>query len=80
MSDIFVQVIGNKLQKSITKATRTFDKNMESFTLINKIHNHMEMKIDTQVKSVIENIKYISENVVEGSKFISMYTLSGFYI
>lgn len=51
MSDIFVRVIGHKTQKNIAKASKKFDKDMETFTLINKLHR-MEVKIDSQIKSV----------------------------
>ncbi|XP_043278291.1 conserved oligomeric Golgi complex subunit 8 [Venturia canescens] len=50
MSDIFVHVIGNKMRKNIALATKKFDKDMETFTLINKLHR-IDVKTDTQIKS-----------------------------
>ncbi|KAK0076618.1 hypothetical protein PV325_005087 [Microctonus aethiopoides] len=50
MSDIFVQVISKKLQKNITRTTKKFDKDMETFTLINKLHR-TNIKTEPQIKS-----------------------------
>ncbi|XP_078037313.1 conserved oligomeric Golgi complex subunit 8 [Augochlora pura] len=46
MSDIFVRVIGEKFESNIRKTTKRFEKDMESFTLINKIQR-TNMKINT---------------------------------
>nr|XP_033332797.1 conserved oligomeric Golgi complex subunit 8 [Megalopta genalis] len=46
MSDIFVRVIGEKFESSVRKTTKKFEKDMESFTLINKIQR-TNMKINT---------------------------------
>ncbi|XP_076682070.1 conserved oligomeric Golgi complex subunit 8 [Andrena cerasifolii] len=50
MSDIFVRVIGEKFESSVLKTTKKFEKDMESFTLINKTQR-TNIKINTTVKS-----------------------------
>ncbi|KAK9306651.1 hypothetical protein QLX08_002730 [Tetragonisca angustula] len=50
MSDIFVRVIGEKFESSVRKTTKKFEKDMESFTLINKIQK-TNIKMPTTVKS-----------------------------
>lgn len=50
MSDIFVRVIREKFESSVRKATKKFEKDMESFTLINKTQK-TNIKINTTVKS-----------------------------
>ncbi|XP_017886598.1 conserved oligomeric Golgi complex subunit 8 [Ceratina calcarata] len=50
MSDIFVRVIREKFDASIRKATKKFEKDMESFTLINKTQR-TNIKMATSVKS-----------------------------
>ncbi|XP_076644361.1 conserved oligomeric Golgi complex subunit 8 [Halictus rubicundus] len=51
MSDIFVRVIGEKFESSIRKTTKKFEKDMESFTLINKIQRTNIKVNTTTVKS-----------------------------
>ncbi|XP_031834230.1 conserved oligomeric Golgi complex subunit 8 isoform X2 [Nomia melanderi] len=50
MSDIFVHVIGEKFESSIHKTTKKFEKDMESFTLINKIQR-TNIKVNAVIKS-----------------------------
>ncbi|XP_008543468.1 conserved oligomeric Golgi complex subunit 8 [Microplitis demolitor] len=50
MSMIFIQVISSKFIKNVNSATKKFDKDMETFTLINKIHR-TDIKAETQIKS-----------------------------
>ncbi|XP_063990637.1 conserved oligomeric Golgi complex subunit 8 [Diachasmimorpha longicaudata] len=50
MSDIFVRVIGGRFQKSVYKTTRRFEKDMETFTLINKLHR-LDVKVESPGKS-----------------------------
>ncbi|XP_054009594.1 conserved oligomeric Golgi complex subunit 8 [Hylaeus anthracinus] len=59
MSDIFVRVIGEKFESSIRKTTKKFEKDMESFTLINKTYR-TNIKINTTIKS-----EYPPEQLVE---------------
>lgn len=56
MCDIFVRVIGEKFESSVRKTTKKFEKDMESFTLINKIQK-TNVKMTTIIKSVS---KYLS--------------------
>lgn len=56
MCDIFVRVIGEKFETSVRKTTKKFEKDMESFTLINKIQK-TNIKMTTTIKSVS---KYLS--------------------
>lgn len=51
MSDIFVRIIGEKFESTVRKTTKKFEKDMESFTLINKIHK-TNIKMTTTIKSV----------------------------
>lgn len=37
MSHIFISEIGNKFETTVRRATRKFEKDMETFTLINKL-------------------------------------------
>lgn len=50
MSDIFVRVIGEKFESSVHKTTKKFEKDMESFTLINKSQK-TNVKMTTTIKS-----------------------------
>ncbi|XP_034936547.1 conserved oligomeric Golgi complex subunit 8 [Chelonus insularis] len=50
MSDIFIQVVSNKFQKNIHQATKKFEKDMETFTLINKLHR-TDLKNDAPIRS-----------------------------
>ncbi|CAG5099895.1 Similar to Cog8: Conserved oligomeric Golgi complex subunit 8 (Drosophila melanogaster) [Cotesia congregata] len=50
MSTIFIQVISNKFLKNIHSAIKKFEKDMETFTLINKLHR-ADVKLDTEIKS-----------------------------
>ncbi|KAK2587923.1 hypothetical protein KPH14_004014 [Odynerus spinipes] len=52
MCDIFVRVIGDRLDLAIRRTTRKFEKDMETFTLINK-PQRTDIKPDTSVKSEI---------------------------
>ena len=57
MSDIFVRVIGEKFESSVRKTTKKFGKDMESFTLINKVQK-TNIKMPTTVKSVNNYLFY----------------------
>ncbi|XP_076249420.1 conserved oligomeric Golgi complex subunit 8 [Calliopsis andreniformis] len=50
MSDIFVRVIGEKFESSVFKTTKKFEKDMESFTLINKTHR-TNIKMNVTINS-----------------------------
>ncbi|XP_011312770.1 conserved oligomeric Golgi complex subunit 8 [Fopius arisanus] len=50
MSDIFVRVVGSKFQRNVYKTTRRFEKDVETFTLINKLHR-IDVKVDLPAKS-----------------------------
>lgn len=50
MSDIFVRVIGEKFESSVLKTTKKFEKDMESFTLINKTQR-TNIKMNATIKS-----------------------------
>ncbi|XP_012273224.1 conserved oligomeric Golgi complex subunit 8 [Orussus abietinus] len=50
MSDIFVRVIRDKFDTNVYRATRKFEKDMETFTLINKLQR-TDVKTHTLVKS-----------------------------
>ncbi|XP_015112183.1 conserved oligomeric Golgi complex subunit 8 [Diachasma alloeum] len=50
MSDIFVRVIGGRFQKNVYRTTRRFEKDVETFTLINKMHR-VDIKVETPGKS-----------------------------
>ncbi|OAD59682.1 Conserved oligomeric Golgi complex subunit 8 [Eufriesea mexicana] len=50
MSDIFVRIIGEKFESTVRKTTKKFEKDMESFTLINKIYK-TNIKMTTTIKS-----------------------------
>jgi len=51
MSDIFVRIIGEKFEQNIRKTTRKFEKDMETFTLINKTQR-LDIKLETSINSV----------------------------
>lgn len=51
MSDIFIRVISAKFEKSVLKATRKFEKVIESFTLVHKLH-----KTDIRIEPVINSV------------------------
>lgn len=51
MSDIFVRVIGEKLEQNVRRTTRKFEKDMETFTLINKTQR-LDLKRETSINSV----------------------------
>lgn len=57
MSDIFVRVIAEKFDLSARKTTKKFEKDMETFTLINKTQR-LDIKTETSIISV--NIQKIS--------------------
>ncbi|XP_043250692.1 conserved oligomeric Golgi complex subunit 8 [Colletes gigas] len=59
MSDIFVRVIGEKFESGVRKTTKKFEKDMESFTLINKTYK-TNIKMNTTIKS-----EYPPEQLVE---------------
>ncbi|KZC07678.1 PREDICTED: conserved oligomeric Golgi complex subunit 8 [Dufourea novaeangliae] len=50
LSDIFVHVIGDKFESSVRKTTKKFEKDMESFTLINKMQR-ANTKVNVTIKS-----------------------------
>ncbi|KAL2726166.1 conserved oligomeric Golgi complex subunit 8 [Vespula maculifrons] len=52
MSDIFVRVIGDRFELAIRRTTRKFEKDMETFTLINK-PQRTDIKSETTTKSEI---------------------------
>lgn len=51
MSDIFVRVIGEKFEQNVRRTTRKFEKDMETFTLINKTQR-LDIKTETPINSV----------------------------
>lgn len=51
MSDIFIRVIQDKFETSIRRTMKTLSKNMETFTLINKL-NQTDLKVDAAPISV----------------------------
>lgn len=51
ISDIFIRVVQEKFEMSIRRATKTLSKNMETFTLINKL-NQMDLKVEPAPISV----------------------------
>ena len=51
MSDIFVRIIGEKFEQNIRRTTRKFEKEMETFTLINKTQR-LDVKTETCIHSV----------------------------
>lgn len=54
MSDIFVKIIGDKVEANIWKTTRKFEKDMETFTLINKVQ-----RADVKIENVAPSVRYI---------------------
>jgi conserved oligomeric Golgi complex subunit 8 len=51
MSDIFVRVIGERFEQNVRRTTRKFEKDMETFTLINKTQR-LDIKTETCINSV----------------------------
>lgn len=51
MSDIFVRVIGEKLEQNVRRTTKKFEKDMETFTLINKTQR-LDIKTEISINSV----------------------------
>lgn len=64
ISDIFVRVIGEKFEQDIRRATKKFEKDMETFTLINKTQR-LDIKTETAI---------ISENPPE--QLVEFYPLA----
>lgn len=58
MSDIFVRVIGDRFELAIRRTTRKFEKDMETFTLINK-PQRTDIKSETATKSVCILLIYL---------------------
>lgn len=56
ISDIFVRVIGERFEQDIRRTTRKFEKDMETFTLINKTQR-LDIKTETAIISVSVKIK-----------------------
>lgn len=54
MSNIFIFAIGNKFETTVRRTTRKFEKDMETFTLINKLQR-VDVKTETSGRSVGEN-------------------------
>ncbi|XP_032671808.1 conserved oligomeric Golgi complex subunit 8 [Odontomachus brunneus] len=50
MSDIFVRVIGEKFEQNVRRTTRKFEKDMETFTLINKTQR-LDIKTEITINS-----------------------------
>ncbi|EFN83413.1 conserved oligomeric Golgi complex subunit 8 [Harpegnathos saltator] len=50
MSDIFVRVIGEKFEQNVRRTTRKFEKDMETFTLINKTQR-FDIKTEISINS-----------------------------
>ncbi|XP_039313358.1 conserved oligomeric Golgi complex subunit 8 [Solenopsis invicta] len=50
MSDIFVRVIGERFEQNVRRTTRKFEKDMETFTLINKTQR-LDIKTETCINS-----------------------------
>ena len=53
MSDIFVKVIGEKVEADIRKTTKKFEKDMETFTLINKTQ-----RADVKMEPVVQSVSF----------------------
>lgn len=51
ISDIFVRVIGEKFEQNVRRTTRKFERNMETFTLINKMQRP-DVKMEISINSV----------------------------
>lgn len=51
MSDIFVRIIGERFEQNVRRTTRKFEKDMETFTLINKTQR-LDIKTEISVNSV----------------------------
>lgn len=52
MSDIFIKVISKKFENSVSKATKNFEKDIESFTLVHKL-SKSDIKMEPVITSVI---------------------------
>ncbi|XP_046738294.1 conserved oligomeric Golgi complex subunit 8 [Diprion similis] len=50
MSDIFISAIGNRYETAVRRTTRKFEKDMETFTLINKLQR-VDVKAETSGRS-----------------------------
>lgn len=62
ISDIFVRVIGEKFEQDIRRATKKFEKDMETFTLINKTQR-LDIKTETTIISVSIKL-YLLKNIL----------------
>lgn len=51
MSDIFVRVISERFEQNVRRTTRKFEKDMETFTLINKTQR-LDVKTEPCINSV----------------------------
>lgn len=63
ISDIFVRVIGEKFEQDIRRATKKFEKDMETFTLINKTQR-LDIKTETAIISVSIKL-YLLKNTID---------------
>ncbi|XP_033212455.1 conserved oligomeric Golgi complex subunit 8 [Belonocnema kinseyi] len=50
MSEIFVKIIGEKMEANIRKTTKRFEKDMETFTLINKLQ-----RADVKMENILQS-------------------------
>lgn len=57
MSDIFIKVISKKFENSISKATKNFEKDIESFILVHKLS-----KSDIKLEPIVTSVIYIKTN------------------
>lgn len=64
MCDIFVRVIGDRLDIAIRKTTRKFEKDMETFTLINK-PQRTDVEPDATIQDATEKSEIPVEQLVE---------------
>lgn len=51
MSDVFIRVVGERFEQNVRRTTRKFEKDMETFTLINKTQR-LDVRTETCINSV----------------------------
>lgn len=73
MSDIFVRVIGEKFEQNVRRTTRKFEKDMETFTLINKTQR-LDIKTEITINSVSIQKMFLFK--VLDNIFISIYNFT----
>ncbi|XP_029663097.1 conserved oligomeric Golgi complex subunit 8 isoform X2 [Formica exsecta] len=68
ISDIFVRIIGEKFEQDIRRTTRKFEKDMETFTLINKTQR-LDIKAETAIISAFAAAE--RENMIKFTECLS---------